>query len=104
MARQDRDILERAVRSIAEQAAKTNDLIDEAMDAGLAADHPVTVAAKMLRLELLKTKAELERGLSEFVLDCTACGMEVHWVRGISMTDPGHWGHRFPAPHGEPVV
>ena len=38
---------------------------------------PVTVATKMLRLELLKTKAELERGLSEFVLDCTACGMEV---------------------------
>lgn len=24
----------------------------------------------MIRLELLKTKAELERGLSEFILDC----------------------------------
>ena len=33
-----------------------------------AADHSVTVAAKMMRLELLKPKAELERGLSEFVL------------------------------------
>jgi hypothetical protein len=31
-----------------------------------------------------------------------ACGMEVHGVQGISMADPGHWGHRFPAPHGEP--
>lgn len=41
---QYRDILERAVRSISEQAAKTNDLIDEAMDAGLAADHLVTVS------------------------------------------------------------
>src|SRR5262245_14509495 len=104
MARRDRDILERAVRSIAEQAARTNTVIDEAMDAGLAADHPVTVAAKMLRLELLKTKAELERGLSEFVLECTACGMDVHWIQGISVADPGHWGHRHPAPHGEPVV
>ena len=83
---------------------KTNDLIDEARDTGLAADHPVTVAAKMLRLQLLTTKAELERGLSDLVLDCTACGMEVHWVQGISMSDPGHWGHRFPAPHGEPAV
>jgi hypothetical protein len=45
----DRDILEGAVHSIANQAIKTNDLIDEAMAAGLAADHPVTVAAKMLR-------------------------------------------------------
>ncbi len=100
----DRDILERAVRSIAEQATRTNDLIDEAMEAGLAANHPVTVAAKMLRLELLKTKAELERGLSDFVLECTACGMEVHWVQGISMADPGHWAHARPAPYGEPVV
>jgi hypothetical protein len=104
MAGRDRDILEGAVRSIAVQAAKTNDLIDEAMEAGLAADHPVTVAAKMLRLELLKTRAEFERGLGELVLDCTACGMEVHWVQGISVADPGHWGHRRPAPHGEPVV
>ncbi len=104
MRRGDRDILERAVRSIAEQAAKTNNVIDEATEAGLGGDHPVTVAAKMLRLELLKTKAELERGLSEFVLDCTKCGTEVHWVQGISMSDPGHWGHRHPAPHGEPLV
>lgn len=34
----------------------------------------------------------------------TACGMEVHWVKGISVAEPGHWGHRRPAPHGEPVV
>jgi hypothetical protein len=25
-------------------------------------------------------------------------------VQGISMGDSGDWGHRFPAPHGEPVV
>lgn len=43
---QDRDILKRAVRLIAAQAAKTNDLIHKAMDAGLTADQPVAVAAK----------------------------------------------------------
>jgi hypothetical protein len=58
----------------------------------------------MLRLELLKVEADLERDLATWVLDCTACGMEVHWVQGVSMADPGHWGHRFPAPHGEPSI
>jgi hypothetical protein len=84
----EREILERAVRTIAEQAVKADELVGEANAAG-GGDHPVTVAAKMLRLELLKVKAELERNLSELVLDCTACGMDVHWVQGISMSDPG---------------
>ncbi len=104
MSKSDRGILGRAVHSIAQQAGNTNTVIDKAVDAGLADDHPVTIAAKMVRIGLLKTKAELERGLSEFVLDCTACGQEVHWVQGISVSDLGHWGHRFPAPHGEAVV
>ena len=52
----DRAILERAVAKISERASKTSDLIDEAMGT-LPADHPVTIAAKMMRLELLKTKA-----------------------------------------------
>lgn len=73
------------------------------MEAGLASNHPVTIAAKQVRLELLKVKADLERELSKLVLNCTACGQEVHWVQGVNMADPGHWGHRFPAPHGEPV-
>jgi hypothetical protein len=42
VASRERDILERAVQAFAEQAANTNRVIDEAMDAGLAADHPVT--------------------------------------------------------------
>jgi hypothetical protein len=103
MARRDREILEHTVRVVIEQAARADELVDEAKAAG-GGNHPVTVHAKMLRLELLKVKADLERELGTWVLDCTACGMEVHWVQGISMGDPGHWGHRFPAPHGEPVV
>ena len=104
MARRERDILDRSVHAIAEQAANTNRVVDEAMEAGLAADHPVTVAAKQVRLELLKVKADLERELATWVLDCKACGMDVHWVQGVSMADPGHWGHRLPAPHGSPVL
>jgi hypothetical protein len=92
MARREREILQRSVRAIAEQAAHTNKVIDEAMEAGLAADHSVTVAAKQVRLELLNVKADLERELAKLVLNCTACGQEVHWGQGISMSDPGHWG------------
>jgi hypothetical protein len=62
MARRERDILEHAVHTIAEQAAKADELVDEAKSAG-GGDHPVTVHAKMLRLELLKVKADLEREL-----------------------------------------
>jgi hypothetical protein len=99
----DRDILERAVATISEQAAKASSLIDETMDAGLSADHQVTIAAKMLRLELLKTKAELERALAEFSLTCADCGRNVHWVSGLGNA-AGHWSHAEPAPHGAPAV
>lgn len=59
----ERDILERAVRSIAEQAARANEVVEAAIEAGLAPDHQVTVAARMLRQELLSVKVELEREL-----------------------------------------
>ena len=104
MSVREREILEHSVQAVAEQAAKANDLVDEALAAGLGASDPMVVHAKMLRLELLKVKADLERELATWVLDCTACGMEVHWVQGISVADPGHWGHRLPAPHGEAIV
>ena len=58
-------------------------------------------AAKMLRLESLKVKAELERELETWVPNCTKCGLDVHWVSGLGVS-PGHWAHREPAPHGEP--
>jgi hypothetical protein len=57
----------------------------------------------MLRLELLKVKADLERELEDFILNCSKCGLEVHCVCGLGVT-PGHWAHREPAPHGEPGV
>jgi hypothetical protein len=88
--------------TIAEQAVKADELVDEAKAAG-GGNHPVTVHAKMLRLELLKVKADLERELEDFVLDCSNAGLDVHWVSGLGVS-PGHWAHREPAPHGEPAV
>ena len=102
MARRERDILEHAVHTIPEQAAKAEVLVDEAKAAGRG-DHPVTVHAKMLRLELLKVKADLERELEDFSLNCSRCGLDVHWVSGLGVS-PGHWAHGEPAPHGEPAV
>jgi hypothetical protein len=98
----DREILECAVHAVTEQAVKADELVDEAKTAG-GGDHPVTVHAKMLRLELLKAKADLERELEDFSLNCTKCGLDVHWVSGLGIT-PGHWAHREPAPHGEPAI
>jgi hypothetical protein len=63
MTKRERDILERAVRVISEQAASASAIVDEALDAGLDGSHPVTLQAKMLRLELLKVKADLKREL-----------------------------------------
>jgi hypothetical protein len=76
----EREILEQAVRTLAEQAVNAGELVDEATAAGVG-DHPVMVHAKMFRLELLK--AELET----WVPNCTKCGLDVHWVSGL--TRPG---------------
>ena len=92
MARRERDILEHAVHTIAEQAAKADELVDEARAAG-GGNHPVTVHAKMLRLELLKVKADLEaraRGLLPQLL-------EVRPRRAL-----GLGARRFPRPLGAP--
>jgi hypothetical protein len=100
VARREREILERAVRVVGEQSAAANAIVDEALDAGLDGSHPVTVYAKMLRLDLLNVKADLERELEDLVLSCRRSGLDVHWVAGLGVK-PGHWGHREPAPHGE---
>jgi len=72
MARKERDVLEHAVRTLADQAVKADELVDEAT-AARGGSHPVTVHAKMLRFELLKVKADLERELEDFVLNCSKC-------------------------------
>jgi hypothetical protein len=103
MARRERDILEQAVQAVAEQATKANDLVDDLIWVGHGRSDPLVTHAKMLRLELLKVKADLERELEDFSLNCSKCGLDVHWVSGLGVA-PGHWAHREPAPHGEPAV
>ena len=80
MARREREILEQTVRTLAEQAAKADDLVDDGKAAG-EGDHQVTIHAKMLRLELLN----------------------VCWVSGLGVT-PGTGRTREPAPPDEPSV
>jgi hypothetical protein len=80
--RRQRDILERAVHAVTEQAAAASAIVDQAHAAGLDGSRSVTVQAKMLRLELLNVKADLERELGTLVLDCTECGRTVHWSAG----------------------
>jgi hypothetical protein len=74
----ERDILELAVAAVAEQAAKADALIDELKAAGLPEDGPV-LQAKLIRLELLKVKGDLERELGRWLLDCRRCNRRVHW-------------------------
>jgi hypothetical protein len=47
MLRQDREILEHAIHAVAEQAAKANEIVDEAMAAGLDGSHHVVIEAKI---------------------------------------------------------
>jgi hypothetical protein len=46
MARREREILEHAARTVAEQAVKADELVDEAIHGG-GTPHPVTVHAKI---------------------------------------------------------
>jgi hypothetical protein len=41
-------------------------------------------------MELLQTRAELERELRRLLLHCRRCNRRVHWVSGVG-PEPGHW-------------
>jgi hypothetical protein len=98
----ERDILERAVAAVAEQAGKADALIDDLQAAGLPEVGPV-LQGKLIRLELLKVKGDLERELGKWVLDSRRCNRRVHWVAGIGVT-PGRWAHAEPAPDHTPIL
>jgi hypothetical protein len=91
------------MHAVSEQAAGADALVHEALENGLSGSHSVTLQAKMLRLELLHVKPELERELGLHVFDCSSCGRRVHGVPGLGV-ESGHWAHREPAPHHEPAV
>jgi len=62
-----------------------DELVDEALATGLGASDLLVLHARMLRLELLNVKADLERELEDFVLNCSKCGLDVHWVSGLGV-------------------
>jgi hypothetical protein len=99
----EREVLERAVQRVTEQAANANAIVDEAMDAGLDGSEPFVVNIKRLRAELLSVKADLERELEKVFLDCVVCGVPVHYVGGLGVK-AGHWAHAEPAPHDTPKL
>lgn len=101
-ARREREIVEHAAHAVTDQGAKADDLVDEAIAVGHGWSDPLVVHAKRLRMELLKVKADLERELEDFSLNCSKCGLDVRWVSGRGVT-PGPWSHAEPAPH-EPAV
>jgi len=47
----ERQIIERAVQRVTEQAANANAIVDEAMAAGLDGNDRVTIGVKMLRAD-----------------------------------------------------
>jgi hypothetical protein len=69
----ERDILEGAVRTLADQAAKADALANEAVAAGLVGSHPVTLSAKHLRLELLQVKGGSSSTASIAAGRCIGC-------------------------------
>jgi hypothetical protein len=99
----EREVLERVIRRVTEQAANADAIVDEAMAAGLDASDRIVVSTKMLRAELLSVKADLERELEKVVLDCAVCGKRVHYVGGLGI-EAGHWAHAEPAPHATPKL
>jgi hypothetical protein len=99
----EREVLERAVQRVTEQAANANAIVDEAMDAGLDGSGPFVINIKRLRAELLSVKGELERELEKVVLDCAACGKTIHYVGRLGVR-AGHWAHAEPAPHETPKL
>jgi hypothetical protein len=50
-ARREREILEHAVRTVTEQAAKADALVDEAIEVGHGRSNPLVTHATMLRLD-----------------------------------------------------
>jgi hypothetical protein len=66
----ERHVLERTVHAIAERARYAYSVVEEAHEVDPRDESGLVAAAKRLRMELLQTKAELERELGRLVLHC----------------------------------
>jgi hypothetical protein len=73
----EREILERTVHAIAERAKDAYRVVEEAHEVDPRDESGLTAAGKRLRMELLQTKAELERELGNVLLSCQRCNRRV---------------------------
>ena len=97
MARRERDILEHAVHTLAEQAAQGQRTRQEkAISVGHGRSCPLVTHAKMAAAGDLKVKADLERNLEDPVFDCSKCDLDVH---ELAVSESGRT-----MAHGEPAV
>ena len=87
MARCEREILEHAVHTVAEQAAKADDLVDEAIEVGHGRSDPLVTHAKMLRLDLLKVRADLERELVSHASGANPRPTKVSAINSLPLSD-----------------
>jgi hypothetical protein len=85
----ERETLEQVVHAIADQAVKADELVDGATAASGPRSSDHGLHAQMLRLELLKVKTDLEREFETWSLNCTKCGLDVHWVSGLTRLGGG---------------
>jgi hypothetical protein len=87
----DREILERTVQAIADRERDAYRLVEEAHEVDPRDESGLASAAKRLRMELLSTKAELERELGRLLLHCRQCNRRVHWVPGVGADPARSW-------------
>jgi hypothetical protein len=83
----EREILERTVRAIADRARDAYRVVEEAHAIESKDESGLVSAAKQLRMELLQTKAELERELGRMRLAGAATGRATGSV--ASVPSPG---------------
>jgi hypothetical protein len=64
----------------------------------------MVVRAKLIRLELLQVKGDLERELGKLVLNCTACGQGGPLGSGSQHGGPWPLGAPLPGAAREPAI
>jgi hypothetical protein len=87
------------LRSIADRAHDAYRVVEEAHEVDPRDESGLVAMAKRLRMELLQTKAELERELGNVLLHCRRGNRRMHWVPGVG-PESGHWAHAEPSRMG----
>jgi hypothetical protein len=77
----EREVLERTLHAIADGARNASRVVEEAHEVDRRDESGLVAAAMRLRMELLQTKAELERELGRLLLHYRRCNRSVQGQR-----------------------